>query len=120
MAAIKSWSRCSYQIVMGRLHSGHDETSRMILDRGCSLDVADLDGDTALHLAVRKQNNEIVAVLLRKGANPDLKNSSGECPLHEAIRNGLIPTAQLLLRGGCEVNIPGDFFLKKDSRSFLS
>ena len=85
----------------------------MILDRGCSLDVADLDGDTALHLAVRKQNNEIVAVLLRKGANPDLKNSSGECPLHEAIRNGLIPTAQLLLRGGCEVNIPGDFFFKK-------
>ena len=80
----------------------------MILDRGCSLDVADLDGDTALHLAVRKQNNEIVAVLLRKGANPDLKNSSGECPLHEAIRNGLIPTAQLLLRGGCEVNIPGE------------
>ena len=71
----------------------------MILDRGCSLDVADLDGDTALHLAVRRQNNEILAVLLRKGANPDIKNTSGECPIHESIRNGLIPTAQLLLRG---------------------
>ena len=94
----------------------------MILDRGCSLDVADLDGDTALHLAVRKQNNEIVAVLLRKGANPDLKNSSGECPLHEAIRNGLIPTAQLLLRGGCEVNIPGEIvgaFFHNKKRTFL-
>ena len=81
------------------IDGGHDEVARMILDRGCSLDVADLDGDTALHLAVRRQNNEILAVLLRKGANPDIKNTSGECPIHESIRNGLIPTAQLLLRG---------------------
>jgi ankyrin repeat protein len=47
---------------------------RMILDRGCSLDVADVDGDTVLHLAARKENNELLAALLRKGANPDIKN----------------------------------------------
>ena len=87
--------------------TGHDDTARMILDRGCSLDVADVDGDTALHIAVRRNNNEVLAVLLRKGANPDLKNEKNECPLHEAIRLGFIPTAQLLLRAGSEVNIPG-------------
>ena len=85
----------------------------MILDRGCSLDVADLDGDTALHLAVRRQNNEILAVLLRKGANPDIKNTSGECPIHESIRNGLIPTAQLLLRGILSFQIEKIFILSK-------
>lgn len=47
----------------------------MILDRGCSLDVADIDGDTVLHLASRRSNNEILAALLRKGANPDIKNA---------------------------------------------
>ena len=47
---------------------------RMILDRGCSLDVADVDGDTVLHLAARRGNNELLAALLRKGANPDIKN----------------------------------------------
>ena len=87
--------------------AGHDDTARMILDRGCSLDVADVDGDTALHVAVRRQNNEVLAVLLRKGANPDLKNSLEESPIHEAIRLGLVPTAQLLLRAGSEVNISG-------------
>ena len=64
------------------------------------MDVADVDGDTALHVAVRRQNNEVLAVLLRKGANPDLKNSLEESPIHEAIRLGLVPTAQLLLRAG--------------------
>jgi ankyrin repeat protein len=37
----------------------------MILDRGCSLDVADVDGDTVLHLAARRENNELLAALLR-------------------------------------------------------
>jgi len=46
----------------------------MILDRGCSLDVADVEGDTVLHLAARRENNELLAALLRKGANPDIKN----------------------------------------------
>ena len=38
------------------------------------MDVADVDGDTVLHLAARKDNNELLAALLRKGANPDIKN----------------------------------------------
>ena len=46
----------------------------MLLDRGCSLDVADLNGDTVLHWATRRSNNEILSILLRKGANPDLLN----------------------------------------------
>ncbi len=49
---------------------------RMILDRGCSLDVADVEGDTVLHLAARRENNELLAALLRKGANPDIKNQA--------------------------------------------
>jgi ankyrin repeat protein len=49
----------------------------MILDRGCSLDVADVEGDTVLHLAARRENNELLAALLRKGANPDIKNGVG-------------------------------------------
>ena len=51
----------------------------MILDRGCSLDVADVEGDTVLHLAARRENNELLAALLRKGANPDIKNQVKGC-----------------------------------------
>ena len=69
------------------------------------MDVADVDGDTALHLCVRRGNNEILALLMRKGANPDLKNSTGETPIQESIRNGNIPSSQLLMRGGCDVNV---------------
>ena len=43
--------------------------------RGCLLDEADLtEWDTALHLATRHANNEMVAILLRKGANTDTRN----------------------------------------------
>ena len=58
------------------LYSDRNSTlNRMILDRGCSLDVADVEGDTVLHLAARRENNELLAALLRKGANPDIKNA---------------------------------------------
>ena len=43
--------------------------------RGCPLDDTDLiEHDSALHLATRTGNNEMVAILLRKGANTDLVN----------------------------------------------
>ena len=51
---------------------------KMLLDRGCPLDVADSrGGDTVLHLATRAGDNGLLAVLLRKGANPDIANKVG-------------------------------------------
>ena len=43
--------------------------------RGCPLDERDsIERDSALHLATRHANNEMVAILLRKGANTDVMN----------------------------------------------
>ena len=61
-------------LIYRAVHGGHLEVANLLLDRGCQLDVADLNGDTVLHLADRSNHTDILAVLLRKGANPDLKN----------------------------------------------
>ena len=78
------------------MDSGHDDIAKMLLDRkGCGMDLADREGDTALHLATRHSNKKLAAVLLRKGANADLKNSAGDLPLTEAIRSGDLTMAQV-------------------------
>ena len=74
------------------------------------MDVANIEGDTVLHLAARRGANDILAVLLRKGANPDLKNKKSESPLHEAIRLKNVPAAQMLLRCGASVNLLGKLY----------
>ena len=78
------------------MDSGHDDIAKMLLDRkGCGMDLADREGDTALHLATRHSNKKLAAVLLRKGANADLKNFAGDLPLTEAIRSGDLTMAQV-------------------------
>ncbi|MCK5882500.1 MAG: ankyrin repeat domain-containing protein [Bacteriovoracaceae bacterium] len=58
-----------------------DERSRLtkvikfLLDHGAKLDFQDRSGDTALHLAVKRDNYELTELLLKLGANPDIKNN---------------------------------------------
>ncbi|MGK2862030.1 MAG: ankyrin repeat domain-containing protein [Chitinophagaceae bacterium] len=45
------------------------------------LDVVDKGGDTALHMAVLKKNEEIVDLLLGNNCNVNAKNINGKVPL---------------------------------------
>lgn len=62
---------------------------------------------TALHLAARAGQSEIVAFLLKSGADVNAKNDWKLTPLHEAAIGGNGSVADTLLKAGADVNAVG-------------
>jgi cytohesin len=69
--------------------------------------VRDNDGSTALHCAVWKGHQEIVACLLNAGADVNAQNSNnhwGTTPLHAAAHANQVAIAQLLIKHGADLH----------------
>ncbi|KAI6083633.1 hypothetical protein F4821DRAFT_244467 [Hypoxylon rubiginosum] len=62
-------------------------------------------GDTALHIAARREHPEILKLLLDKGANPNVPNLKGRTPLAEAALFGRFLNVEHLLDHGANVQI---------------
>jgi hypothetical protein len=58
-----------------------------LIEAGAHINVADKNGATALHRAVRTRGAEAVKFLLKSGADPLLENNSGSTPFHLAVQN---------------------------------
>ncbi|MCE1248668.1 MAG: ankyrin repeat domain-containing protein [Firmicutes bacterium] len=74
------------------------------LARGASLQSADNEGRTALHLAAYNGQFETVKFLIKKGAETNEKTKDGRTPLHLAAYNGNRDTADYLLEKGANLN----------------
>jgi ankyrin repeat protein len=61
------------------------EIISLILDKNARINARNKEGDTALHLAIRQNNQETGGLLLRRGANIFDPNASGESPLYQAF-----------------------------------
>lgn len=77
---------------------------------GANLDLQDQDDDTALILAIRRENNEIAKYLIDSGANMDLRNISswdqGSFPaLFVAIKEGNNEIAKYLINKGANIDL---------------
>lgn len=67
----------------------------------------DKDGSTALHCAVWKGHEALVALLLKAGADVNAHNTNGHwgtTPLHAAAHANQAAIAQLLIEHGADVN----------------
>lgn len=56
------------------------------------------NGDTPLHIALRKKDIKMVSVLLEKGANPNIANQKGEIPFHLVLNLGQLDVIKLFVR----------------------
>ncbi|KAL7300058.1 hypothetical protein TKK_0007068 [Trichogramma kaykai] len=64
---------------------GRKRLAKFLLRNGAGLNLANNDGDTNMHLALRAHGyncQEVLELLLRRGADPTLVNEKGETPLH--------------------------------------
>lgn len=55
------------------------------------LEVRDLEGNTALHIAALEDHSKIVQMLLEAGADKDCRDFAGVHPLHDLAGRGMLP-----------------------------
>ncbi|WP_338438814.1 ankyrin repeat domain-containing protein [Synechococcus elongatus] len=69
----------------------------------------DCDGDTPLHVMVRRADLPAVLALIEAGANVNAIGDMGETPLHIAVRQELEAIVKALLEAGANPDIKSEF-----------
>ena len=65
-----------------------------------------INGSTALMLAVEFEHLDTVKILLENGADPNIKNINGSTALNLAVEFELLDIVKILLENGADPNIP--------------
>jgi ankyrin repeat protein len=91
------------------LKYGRTEEALSLLETGeVGINDTDINGVTALHLAVIIQKFEYIGMLLKYGADPNGHDNLdvGYCtPLHRAAENESLEIVRALVEGGADVNV---------------
>jgi ankyrin repeat protein len=82
------------------------EAIRLLLRQKADVNVAQVDGTTALHWAVRLDDLDMVDLLLRAGAKVTAVNRDGATPLQLAALNGSAAMIEKLVKAGADPNAP--------------
>jgi len=77
---------------------------RLLLKQPNSVNVAEPDGTTALHVATDLDDLATAGLLVRAGANVKATNRYGVTPLYSAAVNGNAAMLELLLKAGADAN----------------
>ena len=73
------------------------------------LDSTDPDGDTALHVLIRRGDTKGALLLIENGAPINALGDMGETPLHVAISSGNRSVIRALLKAGAETDRVSEF-----------
>ena len=77
---------------------------RAALARGANVNLPQVDGTTALHWAVERDDPEMVDALLRAGAQVSARTREGVLPLQLAAINGSAAALDRLIKAGADAN----------------
>ena len=72
---------------------------------GVALQLANMRGETPLHLAAFVGCDEIVKILIEEKVALNPQNVDGETPLHMAAWQGHLKTAQILIKAGASTSV---------------
>jgi ankyrin repeat protein len=85
---------------------GDRQAVRAALARKADVNAAQVDGTTALHWAVERDDIELADLLIRAGARVDARTREGVMPLQLAAVNGSAQMLDRLLKAGADPNAP--------------
>ena len=74
-----------------------------------AINSVDCEGDTPLHILVRRPNRYAVMLLLENGADPNAIGDMGETPLHVAVSIENSELVKMLLENGADPDIVCEF-----------
>jgi ankyrin repeat protein len=86
------------------VHNGHEDTVRMLLERGTQIEGSSDDGSTALIEAAVQNHEGIVKLLLAKGAQKEATKRGGHTALHLAAASAYVKVVQPLLDAGANID----------------
>ena len=69
------------------------------------INLQNIDGDTALHIAVTSGKQNIVTSLIRRGTGVNIQNNNGDTPLHLAAQKGCLHSIDLLIKSGARYTL---------------
>ncbi len=85
--------------------SGSEKGFELLIQRGASVQVKDVQGNSTLHKAATFSRESFAKQLIDAGVKVNSTNKVGATPLHYAVRNGDESLTKLLLNNGAEKNI---------------
>jgi uncharacterized protein len=92
-----------HENLMDAVHAKNMDDIRRLLAAGASVNDADAQGYTPLHMAAAGGLTEACALILDKGADVNRVTVDGITPLHNASMSGNAETAELLIKRGAHV-----------------
>jgi len=78
---------------------------KALLEEGADLNLQNKYGWTLLHITIRRDRQEMVALLLEKGADINKVDDVGWTPLMEAIMDDMTTLVKTLLDAGADTTI---------------
>lgn len=90
--------------LINAVKQGRRDVVQTLIKQGASVNVAEPDGTTPLHWAVRGADREMVELLIARGANVKAANRYGQTPILLAATNGDALILERLLKAGADAN----------------
>ena len=78
--------------------------NRLLIKNGANIDVSDNQGRTALKIAAKLGNNNVIKALLEGGAKINAMRNFSSTALIEAVSGQQLETVKLLIQSGADVN----------------
>ncbi|MBR1404292.1 MAG: ankyrin repeat domain-containing protein [Treponema sp.] len=94
------------QSIQELIMQGRYDEAKDLFKNKTDINAIDADGNTALHVAARVNEADLVSFLIIKGADTEIKNNNGNTALHVAIKNDCLESAKVL------AIVHGDIFAK--------
>ncbi|MEM6989263.1 MAG: ankyrin repeat domain-containing protein [Myxococcota bacterium] len=91
-------------LIRAAMHGCNDVVERLLKEPNIGVDIADVEGETALIRSAGNGRLKIVRMLLAAGADPAIENREGNNALAQARVQGATATARLLEGRGAAMN----------------
>jgi len=89
--------------LMNSAMDGDSVTTQVLINSGADVNAKNIGGATALHIAARMNNVDIIETLIKNGAKIDVKDNDGWTPLMRASLAGNKESVDVLLDNGASI-----------------